>query len=217
MLFMKKPLIKLLFLCLCLCLFAGQAIVSAATEGEIIDANSPEGGEATFFLFTLPTELTGLTKEKCYTYRIDYSHFLESQKPCYNILCIGKNQKDNQWLVLATDNSKIYRNHGNGTVGESAMELIFPNNVLKKLKTNDAALEHLRAYLLRVHPDKKNFSLRLDPNSRADGPGAWSIEIAAGENHHDHFVTLEHYRVLNNGIIEKMDIMTGKFSRVNYA
>jgi hypothetical protein len=214
---MLKQLRKLGFLCLCLLLLVGYGRAQAAQEGEAVDFNSPEGGAATNFLFSLPKELTGLFKDKNYTYRIEYTHFLESKAPCYNVLCIGADQADNQWLVVAEDNSRIYRNPGNGTVGESAMELLFPNNRLKKLKTQEDALNHLREYLLESNNEKKSFALRLDPNSRADGPGTWSIEIALGENHPDHFVTLEHYRVFNNGVIEKMAILDGEYKRVNYA
>lgn len=215
---MFKILHKLMLVGLCLCLWSGAALVSAAADGQTVAENSPEYGCATCFLFALPEEITGLTLDKNYTYKVEYFHFLESKKPCYNILCIGENVEDNQWLVVAEDNSVIYRNHGNGYAKESEMELIYPTEKLKKLKTEEDVLQHLRYYLR--HSTSENaamadYALRLDPNSRADGPGTWSIDIALGENHPEHFVTLRHYRVTNNGVIEEMDIITAEYKRVN--
>ena len=215
---MKKQFGKVVLLCFSILLLIGQTVTFAATDGEAIELHSPEGGAATHFLLQLPSEITGLTKSKNYSYRLEYFHFLESKEPCYNVFCIGTKPEDNQWLVVAEDNSKIYRNPGNGFVGESQMELIYPTKTLKKLKTEEDALQHLREYLLHSSSANKKLAkqaLLIDPNSRADGPGTWSIEIAVGENHPDHFVTLEHFRLINNGVIEKMNILTGDYERVN--
>lgn len=204
----------LLFLSLVL-LFISPINTLAFKDGDVIEYNSPEGGAATSFLFTLPFDITELEEGKDYKYRIEYGHFLESKAPCYNIWCIGKEQKDNQWLVVAADNSKIYRNPGNGTVGESAMNLIFPSYPLRKIMNEKDAINHLQEYLTINKKTGANYALQLDPNSRADGPGTWSIEISLGENHPDHFVTLSHYRVLNNGIIEELNMVLNAYVRVN--
>lgn len=85
---------------------------------------------------------------------------------------------------------------------------------VKKIKTEEDAVEYLREYLVRNVPNGKNLVLKVNQNSRADGPGMWSIEIDAGEDHPDHFVTIAHYRVSSDGTIEELNIYNNHYENV---
>ncbi len=223
---MAKNVVKLSCFCLCLCfcfclgwgISTSSATAQAAAYGEVIPNDSPEYGSATSFLFSLPAEVTGITAAKGYQYRVESSQFTDSQAPCFLVYCTGKNRSDDQLLVVAADNSQIYRTRINEMQGESSMERIYPTATLKKLKTEEEALQHLQEYFQRTTSENKKFAaatIVLDPNSRADGLGTWSIEAAVGEDHEDHFVALAHFRLFNNGVIQQMDILSGDYQRVN--
>lgn len=100
-----------------------------------------------------------------------------------------------------------------GPCQEQTCERVTSSNV-RKLKTEEEAMEHLRKYIVGNVKNGKNLVLKVEPNSRADGPGMWSIEIAAGEDHPDHFVTIAHYRVSSDGTIEELNIYTNNYENV---
>ena len=87
-------------------------------------------------------------------------------------------------------------------------------SAVKKLKTEEDAVEYLRKYLVENVQNGKNLVLKINPNSRADGPDMWSIEIDVGEDHPDHFVTLDHYRVSSDGTIEELNIYNNHYENV---